>query len=135
MKNIKTNIVAKLFSLFLVFALVTVNAQSLAQHSVKFPKGKSSAVVKGTLQADGTVDYVVSAKAGQTLKVTLKANSGRDYFNVLAPGSYDEAFYNGSINGNVYTGKVDQSGDYKIRVYNMRGTKPSSFTLNVSLTK
>lgn len=135
MKKIKTNVLAKLFSLVLLLALVTVNAQSVKKQVVKFAHGKSSTVVKGTLKADDAVDYVVSAKAGQTLKVSLKANSGRDYFNILEPGSNDEAIYNSSINGNSYTGKLEQTGDYKIRVYNMKGNKASAFTLNVSVTK
>lgn len=135
MKKIKTNVLAKLFSLVLLLALVTVNAQSVKKQVVKFAHGKSSTAVKGTLKADDAVDYVVSAKAGQTLKVSLKANSGRDYFNILEPGSNDEAIYNSSINGNSYTGKLEQTGDYKIRVYNMKGNKASAFTLNVSVTK
>lgn len=135
MKNIKTNIIAKLFSLVLVFALVSVSAQATTKYSVKFPKGKTSTVIKGTLKADGTVDYIISAKAGQTLKVSLKAGSGRDYFNILAPGVDDEAFYNGSINGNTYIGKLEKDGDYKVRVYNMKGVKPSTFVLNVAVTK
>ncbi|GGP05921.1 hypothetical protein GCM10010992_24080 [Cloacibacterium rupense] len=133
MKNIKKPIVAKLFSLFLIFALVTVNAQTVKKQTVKFAPGKSSTLLKGTLKANDAVDYLVSAKEGQTLKVSLKANSGRDYFNILEPGSNDEAVYNGSIEGNSYEGKLTKTGAYKIRVYNMKGTKPSAFTLNVSV--
>ncbi|MEW9838607.1 hypothetical protein [Mesorhizobium marinum] len=44
------------------------------------------------------------------------------YFNVLPPGSNDEAIFIGSTEGNNFAGTLSVSGAYKIRVYQMRST-------------
>ena len=43
---------------------------------VQFASGKSSSTMKGTLKGDEIRDYVLGAKAGQTMRVTLKTNNG-----------------------------------------------------------
>jgi hypothetical protein len=42
------------------------------------------------------------------------------YFNILAPGETEVAFFNGSVNENQYEGVLPTTGDYRIRVYMMR---------------
>jgi hypothetical protein len=46
-------------------------AQNHRQERVTFAKGTSSALIKGKLKGEETVDYVLRASAGQTLTVTL----------------------------------------------------------------
>ena len=59
----------------------------IRQEKVQFAKGASSAVIKGQIKGDTTVDYVVRAAAGQTLSVKLQKTNTSNYFNVLPPGS------------------------------------------------
>ena len=104
---------------------------------VQFTKGASSKTIAGTLKGDATVDYLVSARAGQTMTVNLKPGNASNYFNVLPPGS-ETALFVGSTSGNSYSGKVPASGDYRVRVYLMRNTarrnESSSSTLTIGVT-
>lgn len=52
-----------------------------------------------------TVDYLLGARAGQTMRVTLQTNNGANYFNVLPPGS-NTAIAIGANLGNRWTGMV-----------------------------
>jgi hypothetical protein len=54
------------------------------------------------------------------MNVSMATDNAANYFNILAPGEEDTAFFIGSISGNQYEGVLPKSGDYKIRVYLMR---------------
>jgi hypothetical protein len=54
------------------------------------------------------------------MNVSMATKHTATYFNILAPGETEVAFFNGSVNGNQYEGVLPASGDYKIRVYMMR---------------
>jgi hypothetical protein len=114
-------------------------AQSTSPRRVPlaFAKGASSAMVTGRITGGETVDYVVRAAAGQTLAVTLTPSNPSNYFNVLPPGSDDEAMYNGQ-NGEPFRGLLPTDGSYRVRVYLMRNEArrhgTSSFTLSVEVT-
>lgn len=111
-------------------------AQIITQN-VAFPRGASSTVIPGRIVGDQTRDYVVRARAGQTLKVTLNG-SPIVYFNVLPPGSNDVAIFVGSNEGNSFGGTLSVSGPYKIRVYQMRATARRSergaYRLSIAVT-
>ncbi|NOT54452.1 MAG: hypothetical protein HOP18_07595 [Deltaproteobacteria bacterium] len=104
---------------------------------VQFASGKSSSTMKGTLKGDEIRDYVLGAKAGQTMRVTLKTNNGANYFNVLPPGS-EAALFVGSSAGNEWTGTLPADGDYKVRVYLMRSAarrnETAKYTLAVGIS-
>jgi hypothetical protein len=89
---------------------------------VAFAKGTSSATMKGTIKGDEYRDYVVNARAGQTMTVTVTNPDGRAYFNVLPPGSTGEAVFIGSSAGNSFKGLVPGTGANTVRVYQMRAT-------------
>lgn len=107
------------------------------QERVSFAKGTSSAVIKGQLKGDETVDYLVGARAGQTITVSLKPSSSSNYFNVLPPDSSDVAMYVGQT-GDDFTRLLPADGDYKVRVYLVRAAarrnESSSFTLTIGVT-
>ncbi len=94
-------------------------ASAQSRERVKFAKGNDNAAVNGKVTGQGYHDYLLGAKAGQTMGVSL-ITDGSAYFNILPPGSNDVAIYNSSIDGNDATGiKLPASGDYTIRVYLM----------------
>lgn len=109
----------------------------IATTDVHFAKGKTSSVVSGTIKGDQTHDYVVRASEGQTMKIDL-TGSNIVFFNVLPPGSNDEAIFVGSNEGNNFSGTLSTSGAYKVRVYQMRATarrgESGNFSLNISVT-
>jgi hypothetical protein len=108
----------------------------IRQERVQFAEGATSAVIKGQLKGDATVDYLVHARAGQTFSVTLKKTNSQNYFNINPPGT-DVAMYVGQ-SGNDFTGVLPTDGDYTIRVYLMRPAarrnESSDYTLTVTVT-
>ena len=95
-------------------------ANGIREERVRFAKGANSATVEGTLRGDQTVDYVLGASKGQTMNVSLATKHGATYFNILAPGQKEAAFFIGSTSGNQFEGVLPATGDYRIRVYMMR---------------
>ena len=110
----------------LVVALLTVlisPAQAegnIRTQRVEFTKGATSATVEGTIKGHETVDYLLRAAQGQSMNVSMATNNAGSYFNILAPGETEVAFFNGSTSENQFEGELPATGDYRIRVYMMR---------------
>jgi hypothetical protein len=127
-----------------LLALSPVAQPVLAQDQsrVQFEAGNDNAAINGTIVGDAYIDYLLGAKQGQTMSVSLipgqSNGNGTVYFNILPPGSTGEAIYNGSIDGLDATGIVlPASGDYVIRVYQMGNDadtgKTTAFTISVGI--
>ncbi len=135
-RSIYTLAVAFLFAAPLAGPVV---AQS--KSTVHFAPGNFGTMVNGTIVGDEYVDYLLGAKAGQSMFVELTVEetngTGTVYFNILPPGSSGEAIYNSSINGNSTTVKLPSDGDYAIRVYQMGNDadagKTSGFRIDLSV--
>lgn len=109
-----------ILGILLATTLPALAADGIRKEAIQFAKGSSGASVSGRITGDETVDYTLRAKAGQTLHVNLKADSAMAYFNVLPPGSTGEAIFIGSTLGDTFEGKLEQDGEYTVRVYQMR---------------
>ena len=98
----------------LVLSLTLMLATSLAQDSsvrrVKFQRGRSSALVKGTVRCGSTVTYVIGAKAGQKMRLHI---SGRAVFRLSTPGG--DPLQGGKTVSSA-TEDLDETGDYKVAV-------------------
>lgn len=117
----------------LALMLVGVAQAQVRTDRVQFAKGASSKTITGSIKGDESVDYLVGARAGQTLSVTLKPGNASNYFNVLPPGS-DTALFVGSSSGNTYSGRLPANGDYRVRVYLMRNAARRNEAANYTLT-
>lgn len=106
--------------LMLLFVGSVMAADDIRTERVQFKKGESSAVVEGKIKGFEIVDYVLGAKAGQSMNVSMATKHTATYFNIMAPGENEVAMFVGSTSGNQYEGTLPASGDYKIRVYMMR---------------
>ena len=87
---------------------------------VRFAKGASSATIEGSITGYQTVDYILGAAKGQSMNVSMATKNTATYFNILAPGETEVAFFNGSVSENQFEGVLPATGDYTIRVYMMR---------------
>jgi hypothetical protein len=120
----------------LIAGAVGAAAPGTRTERVQFAKGESSATLRGRLEGDAMVDYVVRAGAGQTLKVTLKETNPQNYFNVLPPGT-EVAMFVGQT-GEDYSGMLPADGDYTVRVYLMRPAarrnEASDYTLGIGVS-
>jgi len=126
-----------LCALFVVSSL-TMAVETVESIPVHFAKGATSITLKGALKGYKTIDYILHARIGQAMRVTLKSSNLSNYFNVLPPGLNDVAIFIGSTSGNEWTGQLSEEGDYKIRVYLMRSAarrnETADYTLTVGIT-
>lgn len=102
----------------------TAQAQDRVSHTpVHFAKGASSTEVKGSIKGYDSVQYTLSAKAGQQMTVKI-AGSRNANFNVFAPGDKPgeaNALGSGSV-GTQWSGALPASGSYTVQVYQMRAS-------------
>ena len=134
----QTNFVsAAIFFLLLVSSSHVFAKDEIRTERVQFKKGADGAIIKNRIKGYEIVDYLLGAKAGQTMRVTLKTNNDANYFNVLPPGS-NAAIAIGANLGNEWTGTLPVDGDYTVRVYLMRSAarrnETANYTLSVDIT-
>lgn len=96
-----------------------------------------SAILHGRhAKGKNTLDFLVTAKAGQLLSVSQKAGS-KAYFNVNSPGT-EIALFNGSTGGDLKNRQLPNDGTYAVRVYLMGGAADNNekvpVDLNISVT-
>src|SRR5512134_987653 len=108
-------------------------AGGIRTQRVQFAQGANSATVEGTIKGYQTVDYVLHASKGQSMNVSMATRNTATYFNILAPGETEVAFFNGSVSENQYEGQLPATGDYKIRVYMMRSAARRNEVANYRL--
>ena len=106
--------------IYLAAAMPALAGEDIREERVHFQAGTSGTTVKGHLRGRDDIDYVLGAKAGQHMTVELQTDNPQNYFNILPPGSSDEAIFIGSSSGNRFDGTLPDSGDYRVRVYLMR---------------
>lgn len=133
----------KLKLFFITAALMFVAAYSFADdarnETVKFASGSSSATIEDSITGYNTVNYMLDARAGQTMTVELETEHTATYFNIYVPGKGpgDAAMFIGSINGSRYEGELPSDGTYTVQVYMMRSAarreETSNFTLDIAI--
>ncbi len=119
----------------LALPATTATAQVAAERveRVQFARGASSATVRGRIRGYQMVDYLVNARAGQQMTVEFASRGRFTYFLVRAPGSEDNLF-DGSTSGNSARLTLEESGNYRIRVFLMRNAARRGESSNYSLT-
>lgn len=108
---------------------------------ILFDPGASEVTLEGRLTGQQIVDYILGARAGQTVSAEIDTartdGDGTVYFNVLPPGESYEAIFVGQTEGRAGRMSLAATGDYTIRVYlkgNDRDTdRFVGFTLHVSI--
>jgi hypothetical protein len=122
----------------MAFSIFMGSSQVLAKDEIRtervqFKKGSAEATIKNRIKGYEVVDYLLGARAGQTMSVNLKTSSGANYFNVLPTGS-NAAIAVGELLDNKWTGTLPVDGDYTVRVYLMRSAARRNETANFTLT-
>lgn len=106
----------------------TVDAQGARR--IQFSRGRTGAVVKGLIKNGRGVEYLLGARAGQTLIVHITSNArNRDVvFSITGPRGEDLS--DGPTTD--YSGRLPSSGDWVISVGAFE-TKTAAFTLEVTI--
>lgn len=116
---------------------LNLHAADIRRVPVHFKKGASQATIQGRIKGRQTIDYLLRARADQTITVDLKTSNPGAYFNVLPPSS-QEAIFTGQVAGPHFEGKLPKDGDYSIRVYLIpaaaRRNESAKYTLTVKVT-
>lgn len=102
---------------------------------VRFPRGSSSSVIKGTVRGYAYRDYKLRATAGQNMVVELTSAGVVPVFSVFLPVGDN---LEGATQINDYSGTLPVTGEYVIRVGVMRAAarRPrsvSSYILKISI--
>lgn len=119
----KTTYLASLLGSVILALLCTVAwADESRTETLRFAKGATGTSVTGNITGYNSVNYKVTAKAGQQMEVKLSTGHTATYFNVYAPGSGpgDAAIFIGSTSGNHFTATLPANGTYTIQVFMMR---------------
>lgn len=109
------------------------NAQkgTVITKSVRFAKGKSSAILKGTAQAYTSYAYTLRASEGQEMSVTVTSPDDNVYFSVFAPGGLGA--FSGIEDITEWTDRLPKTGVYKIMVYSKSDVGASVYSLKISV--
>jgi len=115
-----------LITLLMLIPSVDMMAEEHPSHEQCILFDKSSSIkmlrasIEGHISGRHVFDYLLHAKEGQYLNISMFTKHHSNYFNILAPNHPAEPFFNGAIHGNQYKGVAPVTGDYRIRVYLMR---------------
>lgn len=129
-----TLIVAAL-ALCACFALFPDASRAEDKRPITFARGADSASLKGDVQGMDRDIYPITAKAGQTLKVSVKNRLKLVLFHIQLPGKAEQYLPGAGEDDDAtqWQGTLPVSGTYKIIVGAMRG-KDTSYTLDVQIT-
>ncbi len=128
---------AKAFTIWLAVVFLCATGGAFAQERVRFDRGQSAQTLRGTIRGYDDIAYIVNARAGQRLAVSIKTSNTSAYFNILRRGA-SEAIFTGSIAGEFADVIVPAGGDYVVQVYLMRNAarrnERAQFSLRIEVT-
>src|SRR5215218_2562625 len=109
---ITSRVKASLVCTFAVLLMIVppILAQQGRTRRVRFPKGRTSVVLKGAA-VRGTQDkYILRAGSGQTMTLHITSTEDNAVFDIVAPGSGQPL----ASEVTDWTGKLSSTGDYTI---------------------
>ncbi len=115
-----------------VLSMAPVMAQSRTE-VLNFARNATSITIDASIRGRESVDYIVRASAGQTMRVGLESDNLDNYFNVLPPGGGDAMFI-GSVSGTLFENRLRRDGDHVLRVYLTREAARRGEVANFRLT-
>lgn len=116
-----------------------MTSPALAQDSVRiqFEPGATSTTINGTIVGNEYIDYVLGARAGQTMVVSLAVTgtngNGSAFFNIIPAGQNFPALFNGSSEGRRAEVTLPETRDWAIRVYLMGNDADTGRTVGYSI--
>lgn len=120
--------------LVMLFLFAAQDASAQAKQRVRFAKGASSATVSGTIKGFKYVDYVVGAREGQTLNVSIKGGSSAQIAVFMEDGGVVGMDAAGV---NEWSGELPATEDYTVRVLMPRAQarrgETARYTLRISV--
>lgn len=95
------------------------------------------ATEEGRITGYEIVDYRMALAPGARIEVELTSDNRFNFFNLLAPGETEVAFFVGAREGDRFEGVVGDGGDYTARIFLMRNAarrnEEAAFTFSVAI--
>ncbi|HYE71977.1 MAG TPA: hypothetical protein VEF04_01550 [Blastocatellia bacterium] len=121
-------VIAIFFMLLPLDAALAQKGRSIVRR-VNFPRNRTTTVLRGTLRRGISHDYLLRARAGQTMSVHLAAQSPEMYLTILKPGR--ETWMDDIKD---WSGVLPLTGTYRINVIPDTTTeRPKSYTLEITI--
>lgn len=121
-------IIAAVFLLLPLDATVAQKGRSIVRR-VNFPRGRTTTVLKGTVKRGLSHDYLLRARAGQTMLVHLASDSSNMSLTMLKPGGETWMF-----DTRDWSGELPLTGTYRINVLPDTTTeRPTRYTLEITI--
>ncbi len=99
---------------------------------IQFAAGAVSAQVSGQVSGTVSTSYVLNARVGQQMQLTLSWAGSPVYLTLVSPNGSPLARAQAGAQG--FSGTLPENGDYSISVSAPTGTPTTSYTLGVSVT-
>lgn len=95
---------------------------------ISFPRGRTTAVLRGSVHRGMSHDYLLRARTGQNMSVHLTSR-GEVSFSVMSPGGQSLADLVTD-----WSGELPESGDFRINVLPpTENSRPAPYTLEVTI--
>jgi hypothetical protein len=130
MRSFKVKLATTFLGLLLL-ATCALAAQEGVNRRVRFARGRTTATLRNSV-VRGTRDrYLVNARAGQKMSVSITSVERNAAFTIYAPShdTLEGASEDREVKS--WSGKLTESGDYVIEVGGTRGN--AAYTLKVSI--
>lgn len=126
--NSRSRAVTMAIALLLSATIVSAQRGTSIVSRISFARGRTTAVLTGTVHRGMSHDYLLKARHGQNMSVHLTARGGVT-FDILTPGGDSVAQYSKD-----WSGELPESGDYRINVLPDTTTERTiSYTLEVTV--
>ncbi|MEO8392531.1 MAG: hypothetical protein ABI700_06025 [Chloroflexota bacterium] len=115
-----------------LLALRNIPQPPAVTQRISFAPGGTSATVNG--QVDGTLldTYLLNARAGQYMQVSVTSPGGNVYLTVVSP--FGSPLARAQAGAQSFAGTLPENGDYTLQVSAPSGTPLTNYTLGVSVT-
>lgn len=99
---------------------------------ITFAAGATSATVTGRIDLTEIDNFLLNARAGQLMQVTVSSPANDVYLTVVSPSGSPLA--RAQAGAQSFNGTLPENGDYRLSVSSPSGTARSNYTLFVSVT-
>lgn len=115
----------------LILVSPVVVAQKGKTQRVRFPRGRTTAVLHGAAVRGTNDRYILGARRGQTMIVHISSREKNAVFTILGPDATALAGTDEGLDATDWTGELPLTGDYSIWVSPTRGN--ATYTLEVTI--
>lgn len=115
----------------LMLATATVTFAEGVRKRIKFARGRTSTVINNAVLRDEVDEYILTARAGQKMKVDISSVEDNASFEIVGPDKTQLPRAGFDDDARHWTGELPESGDYVIEVAPTRGN--ATYRLKVEI--